>query len=119
MVSVHRTHFSMIHIAPTQITKTKALLHHPHHQQWEDTAEKVQHNLLCGHTTRSNQSHMFVVWLNYLRHVRVSPKNYIPQFGTCSHMPFHVLCGVHYVIMYLISLICTTSTRFNASAVFN
>jgi hypothetical protein len=31
--------------------KNKGLPPH-HHQQWEDTAEKVQHNLLCGHTTR-------------------------------------------------------------------
>jgi hypothetical protein len=29
---------------------------HHHHQQWEDIMEKVQYNLLCGHTTRTNLS---------------------------------------------------------------
>ena len=45
----------MIHIAPALITRTRGLRRHPrhHHQQWEATVEKVQHNLLCGHTTRT------------------------------------------------------------------
>jgi hypothetical protein len=94
---------------------------------------------------------MFVVWLNYLRHVRVSPKNYVPLFGTYSHMLFHVLvvgfnylrhvrfspgplypCLVHVptchfmccVVCIMLSctsldFICTTSTRFTASALLN
>jgi hypothetical protein len=33
----------------------------------------------------------FVVWFNYLRHVRFSRMTYVPLFGTCSHMLFHVL----------------------------
>ena len=30
---------------------------HHHQQQWEATMEKVQHNLLCGHTTRTTLSY--------------------------------------------------------------
>ena len=60
MVQVHRRHSAMIHIAPALITRTRGLRHHPrhhHHQQWEATVEKVQHNLLCGHTTRTTLSY--------------------------------------------------------------
>ena len=56
MVQVHRRHSAMIHIAPALITRTRGL-HHHHHQQWEATVEKVQHNLLCGHTTRMTLSY--------------------------------------------------------------
>jgi hypothetical protein len=55
VVLVHRRHSAMIHIAHVLITRTRGLRRHNrhhHHQQWEDTIEKVQHNLLCGHTTR-------------------------------------------------------------------
>ena len=34
--------------------------------------------------------HVFVDSFNYLRHVRFSRRNYVPLFGTCSHMPFRV-----------------------------
>ena len=50
----------MIHIAPTLITRTRGLPRHPRHhhqQQREATMEKVQHNLLCGHTTRMTLSY--------------------------------------------------------------
>ena len=49
----------MIHIAPVLTTRTRGLPRHPHHQQqqWEATMEKVQHNLLCGHTTRTTLSY--------------------------------------------------------------
>ena len=50
----------MIHIAPALITRTRGLHRHPrrpHQQQWEATVEKVQHNLLCGHTTRTTLSY--------------------------------------------------------------
>ena len=50
----------MIHIAPALITGTRVLRRHPrchHHQQWEATLEKVQHNLLCGQTTRMTLSY--------------------------------------------------------------
>jgi hypothetical protein len=108
MVPVPRSHSAMIHIAPALITRTRGLRRQYHHQQWDDTVEKVQHNLLCGHTPRRNlfffwenrrnlsYSHaismcLFVVWFNYLRHVRFSRRTSIPLFGTCSHMPHHVL----------------------------
>ena len=99
MVPIHRRHSTMIHITPALITKTRGLRRHPchhHQQQWEATMEKVQHNLLCGHTTRTTilftwHIHVFVVWFNYLRHIRFSRRNYVPLFGTCSHMPFLVL----------------------------
>ena len=61
MVQVHRRHSAMIHIAPVLITRTRGLRRHPHHhqqqQQWEATVEKVQHNLLYGHTTRTTLSY--------------------------------------------------------------
>ena len=60
MVQVHRRHSATIHIAPALITRTRGLHHHPchhHQQQWEATVEKVQHNLLCGHTTRTTLSY--------------------------------------------------------------
>ena len=63
MVQVHRRHSTMIHIAPALIIRTRGLRRHPRHhhqQQWEDTVEKVQHNLLCGHTTRRNLSYSHV-----------------------------------------------------------
>ena len=50
----------MIHIAPALITRTMDLYRHPshhHHQQWEANVEKVQHNLLCGHTIRMTLSY--------------------------------------------------------------
>ena len=50
----------MIHITPALTTKTRGLPHHPchhHHQQWKATVEKVQHNLLCGHTIRTTLSY--------------------------------------------------------------
>ena len=49
----------MSHIAPALTTGKRGLPHHPrhhHHQQREATMEKVQHNLLCGHTTRMTLS---------------------------------------------------------------
>ena len=100
MVPVHRRHSAMIHIVPALIIRTRVLRRHPrrhHHQQWEDTLEKVQHNLLCGHTTRTNQSFKRATSMclffcfNHLRHVRVSRRKYVPLFGTYSHMPFQVL----------------------------
>ena len=64
MVQVHRRHSAMIHIAPALISRTRCLHHHPRHhhhhqqqQQWKATVEKVQHNLLCGHTTRMTLSY--------------------------------------------------------------
>ena len=60
MVQVHRRYSVMIHIAPALITRTRGHCRHPrhhHHQQWEATMEKVQHNLLCGHTTRTTLSY--------------------------------------------------------------
>ena len=60
MVQVHRRHSAIIHIAPTLITRTRGLCRHPrhhHYQQWEATVEKVQHNLLCGHITRTTLSY--------------------------------------------------------------
>ena len=50
----------MIHIAPALATRTRGLHRHPRHhhdQQWEATVEKVQHNLLCGHSTRMTLSY--------------------------------------------------------------
>ena len=50
----------MIHIAPALTTRTRGLPRHPRHhqqQQREATIEKVQHNLLCGHTTRMTLSY--------------------------------------------------------------
>ena len=50
----------MIHIVPALTTRTSGLRRHPRHhhrQQWEATMEKVQHNLLCGHTTRTTLSY--------------------------------------------------------------
>ena len=49
----------MIHIAPTLTTRTRGLPHYArhHHQQWKATVEKVQHNLLCGHTTMMTLSY--------------------------------------------------------------
>ena len=60
IVQVHRRHSAMIHIIPALIIRTRGLRRHPrhhHHQQWEATVEKVQHNLLCGHTTRTTLSY--------------------------------------------------------------
>ena len=50
----------MIHIAPALTTRTRGLRRHARHhhqQQWEATVEKVQYNLLCGHTTRMTLSY--------------------------------------------------------------
>ena len=60
MVQVHMRHSVMIHIAPALITRTMGLRRYPRHhhqQQWEATMEKVQHNLLYGHTTRTTRSY--------------------------------------------------------------
>ena len=49
----------MIHIAPALTTRRRGLPRHPHHQQQqqrEATMKKVQHNLLCDHTTRMTLS---------------------------------------------------------------
>ena len=46
----------MIHIATALITGTRGLRHHPR-RQWEATLEKVQHNLLCAHTTSMTLSY--------------------------------------------------------------
>ena len=62
MVLVHRRHSTMIHIAPALITRTRGLRRHPchhHPQKWEATVEKVQHNLLYGHTTRMTLSYSY------------------------------------------------------------
>ena len=60
MVQVHMRHSAMIYIAPALITRTRGLHRHPrrhHHQQWKAFVEKVQHNLLCSHTTRMTLSY--------------------------------------------------------------
>ena len=52
----------MIHIAPALIIRRRGLRRHPRHhqqQQWEATVENVQHNLLCGHTTRTTLSYSY------------------------------------------------------------
>ena len=111
MMPIHRRHSAMICIAPTLTTRTRGLRLHPrhhHHRQWEATVEKVQHNLLCGHTTRTTLSlftchiYVFVVWFNYLRYVRFSRRNSVSQFGTCCHMPFHVFCVLNYIMPYFV-----------------
>ena len=49
----------MIHIAPALIIGTRVLRRRHHQQQWEATLEKVQHNLLYGHTTRMTLSYSY------------------------------------------------------------
>ena len=105
-VQVHRTYSAMVHTPLYLITRTRALLHHHRHPTTNNGRILWRRcNIVCYVATLLGQTnsftgyiHMFVVWLNYLNNVWVSRKNDIPFFGTCTHMPFHVLVvGFNYV----------------------
>src|SRR6185503_13269750 len=82
MQPVHRMNHALFLTATALVTRRRALrlrYHRLHHLQWVDTAEKAQRSLLRGGTaTRTTLVLVtccivvfFVLFLNYLRHVRL------------------------------------------------
>ena len=98
MVHVHRRHSAMIHIAPALITKTRGLCRHPSLTMGGYYREGATQFTMWPHYQDDPilftwHIHVFVVWFNYLRHVRFSSG---PLYPSLVHvLTCHFICFVY------------------------